>query len=269
MQGWICLHREITEHWIWDDKPFSKGQAWIDILLRANHQRDSVLVGTSVYEVDKGEFITSKKKLYESWGWSNRKFDNFFELLQKSKMIAYKKHNNKIVVKVLNYGKYQGFGKSESTQNAYETHTQRTTDAHRKHNESTTKAYRKHSECTQTTMLNNDNNINNIRETIKDRKTERETDFKINKLKAPTLTEINRFIQSENLKCNGNDFFDYYSANGWVVGKTPMQDWKAMCRKWSRTDEKKSSSSGKIKSAPTYDLNKIKADAWNNTEFKE
>lgn len=173
-------------------------------------------------------------------------------------MIAYKKHNNKIIVKVLNYGKYQSFEKSESTQKAYETHTQRIPDAQRKHNEST-----------QTTMLNNDNNINNIRETIKDRKTERRTDFKINKLKAPTLEQINAFIQSENLKCNGNDFFDYYSANGWIVGKTPMRDWKAMCRKWSRTDEKKSSSSGKIKSAPTYDLNQIKSDAWNNTEFKE
>lgn len=248
MQGWICLHREITEHWLWDDKPFSKGQAWIDMLLRANHQRDSVLVGTSVYEVDKGEFITSKKKLYESWGWSNRKLENFFELLKKSEMIAVKKHSNKIVVKVLNYGKYQGFDKDKSIQNAYETHTQRIPNAHQKHSQST-----------QTTMINNDNNINN-NERVK------QTDFK---LKTPTLSEINRFIELENLKCNGNDFFDYYSANGWMVGKTPMRDWKAMCRKWSRTDEKKSSSSGKIKSAPTYDLNQIKADAWNNTEFKE
>ncbi len=32
-------------------------------------------------------------------------------------------------------------------------------------------------------------------------------------------------------------FIDFYESKGWLVGKTPMKDWKAACRnaeKWER-----------------------------------
>lgn len=31
-------------------------------------------------------------------------------------------------------------------------------------------------------------------------------------------------------------FIDYYSANGWKVGRNPMRDWKAAVRDWVRRD---------------------------------
>lgn len=34
-------------------------------------------------------------------------------------------------------------------------------------------------------------------------------------------------------------FVDYYSSNGWKVGKNPMRDWKAAVRAWSRRDSPK------------------------------
>ena len=33
------------------------------------------------------------------------------------------------------------------------------------------------------------------------------------------------------------EFIDFYESKGWMVGKTPMKDWKAACRnaeKWER-----------------------------------
>ena len=45
MQGYIKIHRKIQECWLWQDK-FSKGQAWIDLLLRANH-KDNKIVSNS------------------------------------------------------------------------------------------------------------------------------------------------------------------------------------------------------------------------------
>ena len=27
---------------------------------------------------------------------------------------------------------------------------------------------------------------------------------------------------------------DYYAANGWLLGKRPMRDWKAAARNWAR-----------------------------------
>lgn len=40
-------------------------------------------------------------------------------------------------------------------------------------------------------------------------------------------------------------FFDYYCANGWYVGKVRMKDWKAALRKWMNTEHQK------IKSKPS------------------
>ena len=55
----------------------------------------------------------------------------------------------------------------------------------------------------------------------------------------PTLDEV---IDYCNERLNGVDaerFIDYYTANGWKVGKNPMKDWKAAVRTWERTDSAK------------------------------
>ncbi len=45
-------------------------------------------------------------------------------------------------------------------------------------------------------------------------------------------------------------FIDFYAAKGWMVGKSPMKDWKAACRnaeKWERWRK------GDAKTAADYD----------------
>ena len=61
--GWIALHRKIQSHWLWEDKPFSNGQAWIDLLMLANHTEKKVLIGKELVSVPPGSFITSEPKL--------------------------------------------------------------------------------------------------------------------------------------------------------------------------------------------------------------
>jgi hypothetical protein len=60
MSGWIKIHRDILYHEIWSDKPFSKGQAWIDLILMANHSDNKCMVGNKVEEIKRGSFITSE-----------------------------------------------------------------------------------------------------------------------------------------------------------------------------------------------------------------
>lgn len=54
-KGWICLHRDIRSHWLWQDKPFSKGLAFVDLLLLANHSDGRLLVGNKLIFVKRGE----------------------------------------------------------------------------------------------------------------------------------------------------------------------------------------------------------------------
>ena len=57
-QGWISIHRQLQSHWLWEDKPFSRGQAWVDILMLANHDDNKFLLGNELVEVKCGSFIT-------------------------------------------------------------------------------------------------------------------------------------------------------------------------------------------------------------------
>lgn len=114
--GWIKLYRQIQSHWLWEEKPFDKKSAWIDILLSANHKDRKVNLGNELITVSKGEFITSQVKLADKWGWSRTKVRNFLELCESDGMLEKQVINNKRThLKVCNYGDYQGLGNREST----------------------------------------------------------------------------------------------------------------------------------------------------------
>ncbi|SDL19526.1 hypothetical protein [Natronincola ferrireducens] len=107
MQGWIKLHREIQFHWTWKEKPFSKGQAWIDLMLQANHEDNQFPLGNEIIFVERGEFVTSEIKLSDRWGWSKTKVRNFLHTLQNEKMLTLKKDRKKTTIKIENYSIYQ------------------------------------------------------------------------------------------------------------------------------------------------------------------
>jgi len=75
-------------------------------------------------------------------------------------------------------------------------------------------------------------------------------------------------VNAQNLNVDAEAFVDFYNSNGWKVGKNPMKDWKAACRNWSRRERSKPVKSGAISSKPSYDINKIAADARENTTIK-
>ena len=107
LTGWIKLHRKIQEHWLWQDKPFDKRSAWIDMLLMANHDYNKFLLGNELVEVERGSFITSEVKLAERWGWSRTKVRNFLQLLINDRMIEKKSDNRKTILTIENYNDYQ------------------------------------------------------------------------------------------------------------------------------------------------------------------
>ena len=58
----------------------------------------------------------------------------------------------------------------------------------------------------------------------------------------PTLAEVQSYVAERHSAVDPQGFIDFYEAKGWMVGKTPMKDWKAACRnaeKWERWDRQK------------------------------
>ena len=51
----------------------------------------------------------------------------------------------------------------------------------------------------------------------------------------PTLEDVQAYCKERGKGVDAQKWYDYYSANGWKVGKNPMKDWKAAVRTWERS----------------------------------
>ena len=58
----------------------------------------------------------------------------------------------------------------------------------------------------------------------------------------PTPKEVEDYALSQGHRLDGQRFCDYYDARGWLVGKSPMQNWRAAVRLWIREDQQKAAS---------------------------
>lgn len=53
----------------------------------------------------------------------------------------------------------------------------------------------------------------------------------------PTLADVQSYVAERHSAVDPQGFIDFYESKGWMVGKTPMKDWKAACRNaenWER-----------------------------------
>ena len=48
----------------------------------------------------------------------------------------------------------------------------------------------------------------------------------------PTLQQVEAYCREHGNRVSPVKFFNYYSSNGWRVGKNPMRDWKAAIHSW-------------------------------------
>ena len=113
MGSWIKVFRNIENSWIWEEKPFSRGQAWIDLLLLAKF-RDESFFNRRGNRVDgkRGHVYKSISSLADRWGWSRKKVDHFFNQLEADNMIkvSKKRASEETSIFIVNYSKYQIFG---------------------------------------------------------------------------------------------------------------------------------------------------------------
>ena len=86
--NFIKLHRKIKTNPIWLEKPYSKGQAWVDLLLYAQWKQDKKKYRGKTIELEPGKVYTSIYALSDRWGWSRNRVYRFLEELIIAKMIS-------------------------------------------------------------------------------------------------------------------------------------------------------------------------------------
>jgi hypothetical protein len=50
----------------------------------------------------------------------------------------------------------------------------------------------------------------------------------------PSLDEVRSYCAERRNNIDPQGFLDFYAAKGWLIGKTPMKDWRAAVRTWEK-----------------------------------
>ena len=105
--GWVLLHRKICENKLWLEKPFSKGQAWIDLFLNANHSVGIFWVRGNEVTIKRGQLGWSELTMSKRWGWSKNKTRRFLKWLETEQQIKQQKTFITTIITILNYETHQ------------------------------------------------------------------------------------------------------------------------------------------------------------------
>ena len=106
-RGWIKLHRQLQDNPLWLSEPFSRSQAWIDLMILANHKPGYVRVRGRRILVDVGCVARAQKTLAGRWQWSRGKVQRFLKELEIDGQIEQVTSHDFKVIKLCNYKHYQ------------------------------------------------------------------------------------------------------------------------------------------------------------------
>lgn len=146
------------------------------------------------YDIKRGQIIVGLRSLSKNTNISIQTIRTCLKRLEKTQEINTQVTHQFSIITICKYDDYQGEKIDTNTQ----TNTQLTHDQH---------------------------TTNNKQEYKKEKK-ERNMFIK------PTISQIEEYCKERNNNVSPLRFFNNYEANGWVVGKAPMKDWKAAIIKW-------------------------------------
>jgi hypothetical protein len=114
MSGWIKVHRQLQEHWVWSKPEYLKW--WLDILMSANIEPKKVLIKGQLLEVNRGEVIYSYETWANRWKINKSKVLRFLKMLEKDSMIVLKSETVTTRITICKYDTYQGERNDSETQ---------------------------------------------------------------------------------------------------------------------------------------------------------
>jgi hypothetical protein len=117
-KGWIKVWRKIADNPMWTAEPFTRGQAFIDLLLLAQGTDNEVEIDGKVVKFEAGTVYVSVLELSNRWKWSRGKVNRFLDGLQNDTTIrTIKRTPNGTAVTIENWGFYQHGGGASGQRN--------------------------------------------------------------------------------------------------------------------------------------------------------
>lgn len=131
--GWIKLWRKFADDPLWVSEPFTKGQAWVDLLLMAQGTENTIFKNGKFMEFQPGTVYKSILELSKRWKWSRNKVSRFLKSLENEAMVETKSNTtNGTTITIENWDVYQGRGHQTKQRRERKSDNSRTTDGHNK-----------------------------------------------------------------------------------------------------------------------------------------
>lgn len=224
MNGWIKLHRKLLGTDLWLKEPFTKGQAWVDLIGLANHEPGFIRVRGNRIEVRRGQVGWSQERLAERWKWSRKKVSNFLRELASDyqvEVIAGGKPSNESV-----------------SQNNPENQPTRPGQKNGRRNNLSSIITIVNYELYQKREQQRDPQKNGRRPAEERQKNADKKEKKNGKEKKlfvpPSLEDVTAYCVERNNGVDPRQWWDSYQAKGWMIGRSPMKDWRAAVRTWEQ-----------------------------------
>lgn len=244
-EWWVKISVSLMDHFVWNGEPFTRGQAWVDLIMLVNHEPTKTVVDGQVIEVGIGEYVTSIRRLADRWNRSVKWVMDYLDLLRSDNMVETKVvghgKNSKTLLFLVNYEGFQLSG------NAKETHRKRIENAKKTqdggkgvldkvlYNISIETEELKNTPCILTDTVPHGDDATPIRKRI-----------------PPSVEMVRAYCEERDNNIDPQAFVDHYESNGWMVGRTKMKDWQASVRTW----EKNHKHDPPRKTEPTFDVEK-------------
>lgn len=198
--GFIVLNRRISS-WRWWDMP-NAVTLWLHILIGANWT-DGYFLGQ---KIERGQLATSIHRLAEESGLHPNTVRHWLKKFEDEQQITLKSTNRYTLITVINYAKYQDCFTDDVKQNVNQDVKQ---DVKPPVNQDV------HNRTRRTKKQINNNSV----------------------FTPPTVAEVQAYITEKGYTVDAERFVDYYTANGWKVGKVKMADWRRTVNNWQRNEK--------------------------------
>lgn len=195
------VYRSLLDDPLWLSEPFTYGQAWVDLIGRANFADKDKFYRGQYQRVKRGQVVTSQQALAERWSWGRRKVSTFLRNLESAKMCTVTVTPYGTTITIEKYAFYQDARTAKSTTDGT---AKSTIDAQRTHNGRT------HNK--------------------KDKEGKE-------KIYIPSRADVAAYISEQGLQVDADDICDYYDAVGWEINGKAVKDWRAVVRRWKQYEK--------------------------------
>ncbi len=116
-RGYIKLWRSSVDNPLYFSQPFTKWQAWVDLLLLANHKENVACVRGVHVTVKRGQVLAADGFLATRWKWSRNKVRRYLSQIGSKtiQQIEHQANNVCSLISITNWESYQGNGTANDT----------------------------------------------------------------------------------------------------------------------------------------------------------